>query len=54
MALWFSASALIPALTLEYQLDGFQKPLFTSSVQAGFVAGMLGSASLGLAYRRIG
>ncbi len=51
MALWFSASAIVPALSAEYRLDGFAKSLFTSSVQAGFVAGSLTSAVLGLADR---
>lgn len=51
MALWFSASAVIPRLSAEYDLDGFTKSLFTSSVQAGFVAGSLFSAALGLADR---
>ncbi len=51
MALWFSASAVIPALAAEYGLSGFTQSLFTSSVQAGFVAGCLTSAVLGLADR---
>jgi MFS family permease len=48
MALWFSASAVVPALTLAHGLDGFTQALFTSAVQAGFVAGSLASALLGL------
>jgi MFS family permease len=48
MALWFSASAVVPALTREYGLDSFTQALFTSAVQAGFVAGSLISALLGL------
>ena len=48
MALWFSASAVVPALTRDYGLDGFTQALFTSAVQAGFVAGSLASALLGL------
>lgn len=51
MALWFSASAVLPALTAEFHLSGFTQSLFTSSVQAGFVAGSLTSALLGLADR---
>jgi MFS family permease len=51
MALWFSASAVVPALTAEYGLTGFAQSLFTSGVQAGFVLGSLGSALLGLADR---
>ncbi|MDX1710047.1 MAG: MFS transporter [Rhodovibrionaceae bacterium] len=51
MALWFSASAVVPALTAEFALGGFQQSLFTSAVQAGFVAGSIASAFLGLADR---
>ena len=51
MALWFSASAVIPSLVAEYGLSGFAQSLFTSSVQAGFVVGSLTSAILGLADR---
>ena len=51
MALWFSASAVVPALREAYALDGFAQSLFTSSVQAGFVAGALASAVTGLADR---
>jgi MFS family permease len=51
MALWFSASAVIPALVAEFQLSSFTQALFTSGVQAGFVIGCLLSALLGLADR---
>lgn len=51
MALWFSASAVLPSLTAEYPLTGVQASLFTSGVQAGFVAGTLSSAFFGLADR---
>ncbi len=51
MALWFSASAVVPSLVRDYGLDGFAQSLFTSAVQAGFVAGSLTSAVLGLADR---
>ncbi len=51
MALWFSASAVIPSLTAEYGLSGFTQSLLTSSVQAGFVAGSLVSAIFGPADR---
>lgn len=51
MGLWFSASAIIPALSAEYELSGFTQSLFTSGVQAGFVVGSLTSAFLGLADR---
>ena len=51
MALWFSASAVVPTLTLDYGLSGAQAAWLTSSVQAGFVVGTLVSAVLGLADR---
>ena len=51
MALWFSASAVIPALVAEFHLSSFTQALFTSGVQAGFVIGCLLSALLGLADR---
>ncbi|MHA1154287.1 MAG: MFS transporter [Alphaproteobacteria bacterium] len=51
MALWFSASAVIPSLVAEYGLSDLTQSLFTSSVQAGFVVGSLTSALLGLADR---
>ncbi len=51
LALWFSASAVVPALKQEFGLDGFHASLFTSAVQAGFVVGTLLSAFLGLADR---
>lgn len=51
MALWFSASAVVPALRAEIGLDGLTASLFTSAVQAGFVAGTLISAALGMADR---
>lgn len=51
MALWFSASAVVPTLIAEFQLTETQTSLLTSSVQAGFVLGTLGSAFLGLADR---
>ncbi|NNG05064.1 MAG: MFS transporter [Inquilinus sp.] len=51
MALWFSASAVVPSLLAEYPLSAFKQSLFTSGVQAGFVAGSLASALLGLADR---
>ena len=49
MALWFSASAVIPALVAEFRLSGFAQAALTSGVQAGFVLGCLASAFLGLA-----
>ena len=48
MALWFSASAIIPALVAEFRLSGFAQAALTSGVQAGFVIGCLASAILGL------
>jgi len=51
MALWFSASAIVPALRVEAGLDSFTASLFTSAVQLGFVVGTLGSAWFGMADR---
>ncbi len=51
MALWFSASAVVPALRAEIELPAAIASLFTSAVQAGFVAGTVVSALLGLADR---
>ena len=51
MALWFSATAVVPALKLAGGLDDFTAGLFTSAVQAGFVAGTLGFALFGVADR---
>jgi len=48
MALWFSASAVVPALAAEFQLSKFAQAALTSGVQAGFVIGCLASALLGL------
>jgi MFS family permease len=50
-SLWFSATAVIPSLIIEFGLDGGQASALTSSVQAGFVFGTLISAILGLADR---
>ena len=51
MALWFSASAVLPSLQAEYDIGPTMASLYTSSVQIGFVAGTLLSAFLGLADR---
>ncbi len=51
MTLWFSATAIIPALQAEHGLDSTTASLFTSAVQLGFVVGTLVSAILGLADR---
>jgi hypothetical protein len=51
LALWFSATAVLPALQAQVGLDPAMASLFTSAVQLGFVAGTLLSAFLGLADR---
>ena len=51
MALWFSASAVVPQLVAEFRLPGFMQSALTSGVQLGFVAGCLVSAFLSLADR---
>jgi MFS family permease len=51
MGLWFSASAVVPALVAQYHLTGFAQAALTSGVQAGFVIGCVASALLGLADR---
>jgi MFS family permease len=51
MGLWFSASAVVPQLTAEWQLTGAQQSWMTMSVQVGFVVGALASAALNLADR---
>jgi MFS family permease len=51
MALWFSASAVIPTLAAEFHLSNFEQATLTTAVQIGFVIGCLISAVLGLADR---
>ena len=51
MAMWFSASAVIPQLSNEWPLSGSQKAWMTMSVQIGFVVGSLVSAALNIADR---
>jgi len=51
LALWFSASAVVPSMRADFPLSDTQVSLFTSAVQAGFVIGTLLSAFLGLADR---
>ena len=51
MALWFSATAVVPSLVAQYNLSNFMQAALTSAVQAGFVVGCLVSALLGLADR---
>ncbi len=48
MALWFSASAVIPQLGAEWQLGDGARAWLTMSVQLGFVVGALLSALLTL------
>jgi len=51
MALWFSASAVVPVLKAEYGISGGQAATLSSSVALGFVVGTLLSAIFGLADR---
>jgi MFS family permease len=51
LSLWFSATAVVPSLRQSVSIDDFSASLFTSAVQAGFVAGTLVSALFGLADR---
>lgn len=51
MTLWFSASAVVPQLTLAWGISDAQKAWLTMSVQIGFVCGAFGSAVLNLADR---
>ena len=48
MALWFSGSAVVPALSREWQLTPSQISWLAIAVQLGFVAGTLISATLNL------
>ena len=48
MSLWFSGSAVVPALTKEWRLSEAAASWLTLSVQLGFVAGSLLSALLNL------
>ena len=51
MAVWFSASAVVPALASQWHLSAGTAAWMTAPVQAGFVLGAVGSAVLGLADR---
>jgi MFS family permease len=51
MAAWFSASAVVSALSSDWSLDASQQAWLTMSVQLGFVVGAFGSALLNLADR---
>ncbi|MCH8279986.1 MAG: MFS transporter [Chloroflexi bacterium] len=48
MTLWFSASAVIPSLTTDWQLSSANAAWLTNAVQIGFVAGTFLSAFLNL------
>jgi MFS family permease len=52
MSLWFSASAVLPALTVEFHLTAFTQAALTSAVQLGFVVGCVASAVTGLSRSR--
>ena len=51
MAVWFSASAVVPALASQWQLSAGGAAWLTAPVHAGFVLGAIVSAVLGLADR---
>lgn len=51
LAIWFSAAAVLPQVVAEFSLSPMRAALLSSAVQAGFVAGTLASAVLGLADR---
>ncbi|UCG25688.1 MAG: MFS transporter [Chloroflexota bacterium] len=51
MAVWFSATAVIPALTVAWDLTSADQAWLTMTVQIGFVVGALGSAVLNVADR---
>ena len=51
MAVWFSASAVVPALTAAWELQDCGRTRLTMSMQIGFVVGAFGSALLNLADR---
>src|SRR4029079_17520901 len=48
MSLWFSGSAVVPALTREWQISTSHIRQIAIAVQLGFVAGTLVSATLNL------
>ena len=49
MTLWFSATAVTPALVREFDMSAGDAAWLTMAVQLGFVAGTLGSALINLA-----
>ena len=51
MSVWFSASAVVPQLTLEWALSGASQAWLTMSVQIGFVVGALTLAVFNVADR---
>ncbi|TCT06322.1 sugar phosphate permease [Paralcaligenes ureilyticus] len=51
MAVWFSASAVVPVMRTEFPMSGLMVSLLSSSVQIGFVVGTIVSATLSLADR---
>ncbi len=51
MATWFSATAVVPALSAAWRLDDGGRAWLTMSVQLGFVAGALGAALLNVGDR---
>jgi MFS family permease len=51
MAVWFSASSVVPALTSAWSLSDSGQAWLTMSVQIGFVVGAFGSTLLNLADR---
>ncbi len=51
LSLWFSASVIIPELTMIWNLTGMTEALISSSVPIGFIFGALGSSYFGIADR---
>ena len=51
MGVWFSASAVVPALASQWHMSAGAAAWLTTPVQAGFVLGAMGSARFGLADR---
>jgi MFS family permease len=51
LSLWFVSAAILPEMRAEAEIDGVAAAALSSAVQAGFVAGALISALLGLADR---
>ena len=49
MSVWFSASAVVPALSTDWHLSGADQAWLTMSVQIGFVVGAFASSLLNLA-----